>query len=363
MGRPSSRSVTIRDVAHLSGVSIATVTRTFQESPKVRPETRDRVLAAADQLGYRPDTVARALVTGSTDTVGILVPSIRVPYWSEVTHGIEQMAGRHGYAVIVASSRGEPDRERSMLELLFGKRLDGIIVGGAAGNTESWPVPNSRTPPLVLLEWDETPRWDLLEAFSTEPITRDLVDRVSEQDVPGPWSAQVVYDDVAGGRQVGQHLQELGHRHVAFVAGPPVRTCLLRLLGFRSACQKAGLDVQVLAAAEDSFDAARIVARAAMEKPSRPTAFACYSDMLAIGVVKAARDLGLDVPRDVSVVGYDDIDFAEYVDPPLTTLRNPKRELGELALELVVAAASDQQATRHKLTGELIRRESTSKPG
>lgn len=363
MTQPTPPSATIRDVARLGGVSIATVTRTFQGSPKVRPETRARVLEAAEQLGYRPDSVARALATGSTSTVGVLVPSVATPYWGEVTQGIEQLAGEHGYSVIVASSRGEPERERSMLELLFAKRLDGIIVGGAAGNAASWPAPDQRTPPLVLLEWDETPRWDLLESFGAGAITPPTLRRMSDQDVPGPWAAQVVYDDVAGGRAVAQHLLSLGHRNVAFVAGPPVRTCLLRLLGFRAAFQEAGLDAQVLAAAEDTFDAARAVARTCLEQPSRPTALACYSDVLAIGAVKAAHDAGLDVPGDVSIVGYDDIEFADYVDPPLTTLRNPKRELGELALQLVLEArASELRGRRHELAGTLIERASTGSP-
>ncbi|MDX2968127.1 LacI family DNA-binding transcriptional regulator [Kribbella solani] len=359
MGPPSA---TIRDVARLSGVSIATVTRTFQGSPKVRPETRERVLAAAAQLGYQPDAVAQALVTGSTNTVGVLVPSIRVPYWSEVTHGIEQLAGTHGYSVVVASSGGDPDQERRMLDLLLGKRLDGVIVGGAAGNAESWSVPNRRTP-LVLLEWDETPRWDLLDSFSAGAITSRTVTQMTDQRVPGPWAANVVYDDVAGGRLVARHLHQLGHREVAFVAGPPVRTCLLRLLGFRQAFQESGVDAGVVVAADDSFDAARTAVREYLAGATRPTALACYSDMLAIGAIKAARDLGLNVPGDVSVVGYDDIEFAEYVDPPLTTLRNPKQQLGELAFDLVLAARSaEPRGERHTLAGRLIERSSTSEP-
>lgn len=359
----SRASVTIRDVARASGVSIATVTRTFQESPTVRQETRERVVRAAEQLGYRPDPVARALVTGSTKTVGVLVPSIRTPYWSEVTHGIEQLAGTHGFSVVVATSRGEPDRERKMLEVLFSKRLDGIIVGGAAGNAASWPLPDQRTPPLVLLEWDETPRWDLLEQFSTGRITKRAVRAMSDQDVAGPWVAHAVYDDVRGGELVAEHLLELGHRDVAFVSGPPVRTSLLRLLGFRGKFQEAGLDARVVTATDDSFDAAYEAAIPVLQQDSHPTALACYNDVLAIGVMKAARDVGLNVPRDVSVVGYDDIEFAQYVDPPLTTLCNPKRELGELALELVLAARTNEtRGQRHKLAGTLILRASTDVP-
>ncbi|MFI6289584.1 LacI family DNA-binding transcriptional regulator [Streptomyces sp. NPDC051018] len=363
MDRSDSRAATIRDVARLSGVSIATVTRTFQASTLVRPETRQRVLEAAEQLGYRPDSVARALVTGSTKTVGVLVPSLGVPYWGEVTHGIEQLAGRHGYSVVVASSGGEPQRERTMLDLLLSKRLDGIIVGGAAGNSQSWPLPNRGTPPLVLLEWDETPQWDLFKALGSGPVTSSTVKRLSDQAAPGPWAARVFYDDLAGGRMVAQHLLRLGHSDVAFLTGPPVRTCLLRLSGFRNAFQEGGLDVRVHAAGEDSFEAARVVARRCLEAPSPPTALACSSDLLAIGAIKAAHDLGLNVPADVSIVGYDDIEFAEYVDPPLTTLCNPKRRLGELAWELVLAAQDgERRGEQHTLTGTLIERESADAP-
>jgi DNA-binding LacI/PurR family transcriptional regulator len=351
-------AVTIRDVARLSGVSIATVTRTFQGSPRVRPETQERVRAAAERLGYRPDSVARALVTGSSQTIGLLVPAIMQAYWGEIADAVELRAGELGYSVLLASTRGEPERERAMLELLMGKRLDGIILGGVAAEPgkEAWG------PPLVLLEWDATPQPELLEDLSSGPLTRSLT-RIAEQRAPGEWFGHVAYDDIAGSRLVVEHLLALGHEKVSFIAGPSVRTCLLRLLGMRMAMGEAGKELHSIHAAADSLESGHAVAAELLASPDRPTAVACYSDNIAIGVIKAAHELGLRVPEDVSITGYDDIQVASYIDPALTTLRNPKRQLAELALDLVVEGReSDEDHIEKRLTGTLVARASTAPP-
>jgi LacI family transcriptional regulator len=361
MSARRKRSVTIRDVARLSGVSIATVTRAFQGSPLVRPETIERVREAAEKLGYRPDSVAQALATGHSNTVGVLVPSLLESYWGEIADAIEHRAGELGYSVVLASSRGEPERERAMLDVLFGKRLNGIIVAGVAGDPRDWPDGGPRRPPLVLLEWDATPQWDILEELSHAPLERMW--RLTEQQVPGEWLASVAYDDIVGGTLMARHLLELGHTDLAFIAGSPVRTCLLRLLGIRSSVEEAGHRLRYVRVAEDSFEGGRVLGAAVLAEPDRPTAFVCYSDVIAIGLIRAAHDLGLDVPGDVSVSGYDDIEIASYLDPPLTTIRNPKTELGELALELLLRPPTGPRSPIHKkLTGSLVARESTDRP-
>jgi LacI family transcriptional regulator len=355
------RPVTIRDVARLSGVSIATVTRTFQSSPRVRPETSARVRAAAERLGYRPDAVAQALVTGRSQTIGLLVPSLLQAYWDELADAIEHRAGELGYSVVLASSRGEPDRERAMLDLLLGRRLDGMIVGGVSGDPHSWPSAESRRPPLVLIDWDSTPQWDLLEDLRDAPLTKRLW-RLPEQTVPGDWVAHLSHDDVAAARLITQHLIDLGHREIGFVAGPPVRTCLLRLLGVRSALEDAGLTLRYTQAAQDNFECSRLAGAEALSMPSPPTALVCYSDVVAIGIMRAAHDLGLSVPRDVSITGFDDIEIASYVDPQLTTIQTLKLELGELALDLLLNPPSDGADKQRRLMGTLVVRGSTAPP-
>lgn len=353
-----SRPVTIREVAALSDVSIATVTRVFQDSPRVRPETRARVLESAQRLGYRPDSIARTLVTGTSQTIGVLIPSLVEPYWAQIADAIEHHAGERGYSVLLASSRGEPEREREMLDTLFGKRVDGVIVGGLAGETSRWPARTARAP-VVLLEWDATPQWELLEDMSEGKLSRRLR-RLPKETIAGEWFAHVSADDTAGGALIARHLLELGHTRFAFLVCPPVRPYLLRLLGMRIALEEADVELGSVVSTADTFEGGREVAGRLLHEPSPPTVLVCGSDVVAVGAIKAAHELGVRVPTDVSITGYDDIELAAYLDPPLTTLRNPMRELGETALDLLLQGrAGEQGPISRRLTGVLVPRAST----
>jgi DNA-binding LacI/PurR family transcriptional regulator len=358
MTRNRSREVTIRDVAALSGVSVATVTRTFQGSSLVRPATRARVLESAERLGYRPNPIAQALATGSSQTIGVLIPSLAQAYWAEVAEVIEHRAAEQGYAVLLANSRGEPEREQAMLQTFLEKRLDGVIVGAVAGDPQRWP--SRPATPIVLLEWDATPQQELLEELRDGPLSRRLR-RLPQETIAGDWLAHVSTDDAAGGALIGRALLELGHRRIAFLMGPPVRPDLLRLLGLRTALEDAGhAPAAVVSAADDTFEAGRSLAHGLLDAPAPPTALVCCSDTLAVGALRAAHELGLDVPRDVSIAGFDDIELAAYLDPPLTTVRNPMRQLGELALDLLLQGrAGETGPICRRLTGTLIERGTT----
>ena len=356
--RDGSRPVTIRDVAALSGVSLATVTRTLQGSPRVRPETSARVLECAKRLGYRPDSIARTLVTGTSQTIGVLIPSLVEPYWAEIADAIEQRAAELGYSVLLASSQHRPDHEQEMLEMLFSKRVDGIIVGAVSGDPDRWPHRDRRMP-IVMLEWDSMPQWDLLEALSEGPLTRRLRG-LPEEKAAGEWFAHVSTDDAEGGAQIVRHLLDLGHERFAFLVCPPVRSYLLRLLGMRITLEQAGLELGTVIPTTDSFEGGREATTRLLSATPAPTALVCGSDAVAVGAIKAAHELGVKVPADVSVAGYDDIELAAYVDPPLTTLRNPMRELGQSALDLLLRArAGEQGPISHRLAGDLVIRDST----
>ena len=356
--RASSRPVTIRDVAALSGVSMATVTRAMQGSPRLRPETRARVLKSAKRLGYRPDSIARTLVTGTSGTIGVLIPSLVEPYWAEIAAAIEQRAAARGQAVLLASSQHHPEHEQEMLEMLFSKRVDGIIVGAVSGDPNGWPSSDRRTP-IVMIEWDAMPQWDLLEALTEGPLTRRLRD-LPQETVAGDWFAHVSTDDAAGGAQIVAHLLDLGHTRFAFLVCPPVRSYLLRLLGMRVALEEAGLELGTVISTTDTFEGGRSTARELLQKGTAPTALVCGSDAVAVGAIKAAYELGVQVPTDVSITGYDDIELAAYIDPPLTTLRNPMRELGQAALDLLLRGRTGERGPiSHRLVGELQVRDST----
>lgn len=356
--RDASRPVTIRDVAALSGVSLATVTRTFQGSPRVRPETSARVLESAKRLGYRPDSIARTLVTGTSQTIGVLIPSLTEPYWAEIADAIEQGAAELGYSVLLASSQHRPDHEQKVLEMLFSKRVDGIIVGAVSGDPDRWPR-SERRMPIVMLEWDSMPQWDLLEALSQGPLTRRLRG-LPQETAAGEWFAHVSTDDAAGGAQIVAHLLDLGHTRFAFLVCPPVRSYLLRLLGMRLTLEEAGLPLEAVIPTTDTFEGGYDTATRLLTERPAPTALVCGSDAVAVGAIKAAHELGAKVPADVSIAGYDDIELAAYVDPPLTTLRNPMRELGQSALDLLLRArAGEQGPISHRLAGDLVIRDST----
>lgn len=352
------RPATIRDVAALCGVSIATVTRAFQGSPSVRPETSERVLEGAALLGYQPNSLARALVTGTTNTIGVLIRSLVDPYWAEIADAIEQRAGERGCSVLLASSQGRPEREREKLEMLYGKRVDGVIVGGVSGDPTRWPQARTRTPAVLLL-WDSIPQPELLEELTGGSLNSRLRN-LPQETLPGEWLGHVSTDDAAGGALIARHLLELGHRSFAYLVPPPVRSHLLRLLGMRTTLESAGVKLGPVLPAADTFESGRTMAMQLLRGSSPPTALVCATDVIAVGAIRAAHELGVKVPEDVSIVGYDDIDLASYVDPPLTTLRNPMRELGEVALDLLLRGSADETgAIARRLTGTLMARGSS----
>jgi DNA-binding LacI/PurR family transcriptional regulator len=337
---------------------MATVTRTFQGSPRVRPETSARVLASAERLGYRPDAIARTLVTGTSQTIGVLIPSLVEPYWAEIADSIEQRAAEQGYAVLLASSRRDSEREREMFEMLCGKRVDGMITGGLSNAFEHW---GHRRPkiPIVLIEWDQVPQWDLLEDLTEGPLTSRLR-RLPDEAIVGEWLTHVSADDTGGGELIVRHLLDLGHVRFAFLVCPPVRPYVLRLLGMRIALEEAGLELGSVVQTADTFEGGRTAAMGLLTSASPPTALVCGSDAVAVGALKASHELGVTVPAEVSIVGYDDVELAAYVDPPLTTLRNPMRQLGELALDIVLRArAGEKVPPSCRLTGVLVPRDST----
>ncbi len=352
----TGRSLTIKDVARLGGVSVASVTRTFQQSPHVSPDVRRRVEEAAAALGYRPHHAAQALATGASRTIGLLVPALGDRFWGEVADGIEEAAAEAGYSVILATSHEEPGRARQSFRLLLDKGVDGVI----AASSLPADVPFS-----VLVNPEEPLHSDDLFAAAGMPDAG----QDDEIDAPGEGALkkEVVFDDLSAAAAAVEHLVGLGHREIAFVGGARSRTAALRIVGFRQALQEAGLRPTAIVDCEASLAASRKATHALLSAPERPSGVVAYDDVVAIAVMRAAHALGLDVPRDLSVVGFDDIDIAAFVEPPLTTVRQPKREMGQAAVELLLQSIRGVAGPpRRKLTGELVVRGSTgpvSRPG
>lgn len=341
---PTEARISIKDIARAAGVSHSTVSRSLSDSPLVNPETKARIRRLSAEMGYTPNAAARSLVMGRTRTVGVVVTTIADPFIAEVTQGIESAAYEHGYTVILASSNSDPVREIAAVEMLRSKRVDGVIVT------------SSRVGALYQ---------EHLERIGVPVV---LINNHSEQS--GRYTFSITVDNQHGGYLATQHLIELGHRRIAYITAQVNHSSDMgRLAGYQQALSEAGIQ----------FDPAMVVAGngrveggercwsqlAALTNP--PTAVFCYNDMTAIGLLRDVRQVGLTVPQDLSIVGFDDIPFASYVCPALTTVAQPKFEMGQQATEMVLAlmktqASNDVQTADITIKGQLIVRESSGVP-
>lgn len=314
-------ATTIADVARRAGVSTATVSRVLSGVGGARPATRDRVEMAARELGFRPSDVARSLKRRSTLTIGLIVTDIENPYFPQLVKAVEDAAIAEGYAILLCSADDDPDREASYLDVLVERRVDGIVIAASTLGTSQG-------------------------AWLAEPPLPVVLVNTSAPTVHLP---SIASDNRAGGRLATRHLLDLGHRRFGYLM-PPSRNLDApeRLAGVRDELDAAGLAFEGPDAALAVSDGAPTViggevamAELLMRTP-RPTAIVAYNDLMAIGAMRAIRRCGLAVPGDLSIVGFDDVAFAAYVEPALTTLRQETAEMGRWA----VATLTEQLARR-----------------
>jgi DNA-binding LacI/PurR family transcriptional regulator len=337
-------TVSIKDIAKTAGVSHSTVSRALSDSPLVSEKTKLRIQRLAREMGYSPDAQARSLVMGRTHTVGLVVTTITDPFIAEIVQVIERTARDHGYSVILASSDAEPEREIAAVEMLHSKRVDGVVVT------------SSRIGALYQ---------DHLSRLSVPVV---LVNSHNEQ--MGSYTFSINVDNRHGASLATKHLVDLGHRRIAYVTGPADHSDdLARLAGYRDTLNLAGIGFDPTLVVPGNGKACgggrALPALQALAEP--PTAVFCYNDMTAIGLMRAARQDGLDVPQKLSLVGFDDIPFASYVQPPLTTIAQPKSQMGAKAMEMVLNLISSPGATGEDgsnlvVAGNLVVRESSGAP-
>ena len=315
---PLQEGASIRDVAAAAGVSAATVSRVVNGSPQVAAQTRARVEEAMERLGYRPNLAAKALAGGSTGAVGLLVPSIANPFYGALAEGVDDMAGELGYHVFI-SHVASPEAERAALSSLVSRRVDGILMAAAQASDELLGPMVASGLPVVLLA-----------------------------------------------REVTRHLAELGHRRIGLVAEPlSYFSAQERRRGFRAALDELGLEPAIeVEAAAGSIAAARAAAGGILSSHGRPTAVLAQNDLMAIGVLQACRERGLRVPEDLSLAGYDGTLLAEVVQPRLTTVEQPVRDIGRLAVELLHQLRTSRIKSPRKLVLQPTLRlgESTAPP-
>jgi LacI family transcriptional regulator, galactose operon repressor len=332
-------SATIRDVASLAGVSPMTVSRVVNGSPRVRADTRERVLDAITQLGYVPNSLARGLSRQKTGTIGLIVPDIVDPFFTLILRGSENVARRSGYRIILCDTNGNLEQEADYLDDLISNRVDGLVIA---------PVSDLSRGNLTRL------------ARHGMPFV--LIDRA----VPGVESDIVQGDSVGGAMQLVEHLVGLGHRRIAHVTeSPKVSTARDRLRGYTDALAAAGI----------AFDPALVVEGEAantkggygatmnlLQEQPHPTAIFAVNNLTAVGVITAIRDFGLRVPEDIAVVCFDDIELASLLVPFLTVMSQPAETFGTLATQLVLDRINAREPERRRvviLSADLIVRESS----
>lgn len=325
-------SVTIRDIAQAAGVSPSTVSRALNDHPRISVATKERIQQLAQQMGYTPSALGRGLVTRQTATVGVVITTASDPFLAALVTGIEEMARDNGYSVFLSSSCSDPERELAVVRAFYERRVSGVIVIGSQIDEGYLDLRNRFPFPIVLTN------------CRTYPYS-------------------IAADNVVGAKQAVEHLIQLGHRRIAYIANRySYCTDLDRYAGYKQALAEAGIPVdQNLFAEGDGTLAGGInAARQLLTSSQLLTAFFCFNDMTAIGVIVALRQAGFQVPRDKSVVGFDDLDLAVYYNPPLTTVRQPTYQMGKWAMRTLLALIRGREDVRPEiLPTELIIRETT----
>ncbi|MEW6673610.1 MAG: LacI family DNA-binding transcriptional regulator [Thermodesulfobacteriota bacterium] len=327
---------TIQDVARQAGVSIATVSRVLNNSAhKVNLETRDRVLKTVKELDYRPNALARSLQLKKTMTIGIIIPDISNHYYAEIVRGIQNVADQKGYNIILQNTERKPDRIVKSIYLLREKIVDGIIFSGG-----------------------------IIHGYEPLSALNELKDRVvviGRHEVNFP---AVVVDNIGGAALATQHLIDLKHTRIGFIGGPQNSTTGIdRLTGYKSTLAQNGYPYDECLVRRGNLtpkSGYQAAARLLSEK-DRPSAIFAANDQMAFGTIYAAREMGLRVPEDLAVVGFDNVPLSSYFVPSLSTVEIPMNSLGAAAMDLLINLMANHNFSRMKwFKTRLIARESTA---
>jgi LacI family transcriptional regulator len=334
----SSKS-SIREVAKRAGVSLGTVSNVLNRPEIVAEETRERVKSAIEEIGFVRNGSARQLRAGTSQHIGLVMLDVANPFFTEVARGVEDAANEAGYVVILCNSDDSVEKESHYLQVLEEQRARGVLIT---------PVQSDAS---------------YLQRFRKRGIAVVLLDRPSKiKDL-----CSVAVDDVRGGELATAHLLEQGHERIGFVHGPlSIRQCADRQRGVlravRSACQDPDqVIIDITTPAQNTREGEESLVKLLQAK-IKPTAVFCANDLLALGLMRGLIKHGLSIPGDMALVGYDDVEFASVLSTPLTSIRQPKYELGRTAAELLIDEASHSTSHQHKhivYQPELIVRESS----
>ncbi|MCD0442793.1 LacI family transcriptional regulator [Glycomyces sp. A-F 0318] len=330
-------TTSMKDVARAAGVSVGTVSNVLNRPEAVAEETRARVLAAIGELGYVRNDSARQLRAGRSRTVAVVVLDVANPFFTDVVRGAEPLIETAGGVVTVCDSGEDVRRERRHLEILEEQRVLGLLITPVDDSSASW-----------------------IERLSGHDIPVVLVDRGAGRHP----HCSVAVDDVHGGRLAARHLVDAGHERIAFIGGPgSIPQVADRLAGCREVCEEAGTALDVFTTAGLNFAAGREAVEQMLGRADRPTAVFCANDLVALGALQSLTMHGVKVPQECAIIGYDDIDFAAAAAVPLSSVRQPRAQLGRTAAQLLFDEIAEEGGHTHRnvvFQPELIARASTA---
>ena len=303
---------TVKEVCRLAGVSTATVSRTLKNPDLVSPKTRARVFKAVQESGYRPNMLASSVKTGKSNALVVLVPNLSNPFFLKIIQGIELAAQENGYSVLLGDTQGDPQRENEIAGMVLSNRADGLIH-----LDHSFPFSDSDA-----------------NIASRVPVV-SVCERIKgDKEFP-----VIELDNYAATRSLARHLVNYGHRKFGIIAGQfDSRIHRDRLAGIKGVFAEEGIEFsdKMIVGGAYSIEMGQQGARDLMAMEVRPTAIFCFNDDIAIGTIFELKKLGVRVPEDVSVVGFDNIKVSAFIDPPLTTIDQPAHEMGRKAVEVVL---------------------------
>lgn len=306
-----AKRVTMHDVAQTAGVSLMTVSRVVNNKDDVSNITRKKIMAVIEELNYRPSSIARGLATRRTGTLGVVVPDISNPFFASIVRSAEEEAYAKDYSVFLGNTNEDPKRELAVLQSLEDNQVDGLIICSSR------------------LE-DET-----LFKILTHVPTSVLVFRERKNADVGAFTV----DDVFGGQAAIEHLLRTGHRNIGLISGPPISSSSFgRMMGYQIALQAADILIKDswIRHCHPVVEGGQETAYDLLQNNREITALFCHNDLVAVGAIQACAKLGLRVPDDIAIIGYDDIRLAALVSPALTTLHVPMAEIGTQAMQMLL---------------------------
>ncbi|WP_312243058.1 DNA-binding transcriptional regulator CytR [Pantoea sp.] len=334
-----SSAATMKDVAERAGVSTATVSRALMNPEKVSAATRHKVEQAVIAVGYSPHALSRNAKRGDSRTILILVPDICDPFFSEVIRGVEVTAAEEGYLVLIGDCAHQNQQEKTFMNLMLTRQIDGMVLLGSQLPFDAGVEEQRNLPPMVMAN-----------------------EFAPEMELP-----TVHIDNLTAAFEAVNHLIHLGHRRIACIAGPEeMPLCQYRLQGYIQALRRNNMSVDpsLIVRGDFRFEAGVSALKKLMSLPQPPRALFCHNDIMALGAIKEAKAMGLRVPQDLSVVGFDDIELSRYCDPSLTTVAQPRYAIGREAMLLLLEQLQGRRVNNGSrlLDFELKMRSSTAVP-